>query len=66
MKEQNEETGDKLSIAQCRKILKDKSRLYTDEEIIQLRDFLYILAEIEYSIKTQNNGNEQQSGTRAA
>lgn len=36
----------KLSLAECKKILNQDGFLYTDEEIIKIRDFLYHLSDI--------------------
>jgi len=38
----------KISIIACRKVLKDKARQYTDDQIGQIRDFFYKLAAIVY------------------
>lgn len=48
-----DESG-KLSIYKCRKILNKNGRKYTDEQVKQIRDFLYILGEIDY-INFQNH-----------
>ena len=36
----------KISLAECKKILSADSIVYTDEEIIQMRDWLYHMADI--------------------
>ncbi len=38
---------EKLSIEYCRKILNKNGFNYTDEQVEKIRDFLYILADIE-------------------
>lgn len=38
----------KMSIASCRKVLKEKAKQYTDRQIEQIRDFFYKLAAITY------------------
>lgn len=38
----------KLSVAVCRKVLKEKAKKYTDKQIEQIRDFFYNLAAITY------------------
>lgn len=38
---------EKLSIEYCQKILRKKGFNYTDEQVEKIRDFLYILADIE-------------------
>jgi hypothetical protein len=37
-----------LSIEQCKKILTKSGKKYTDEEVKKIRDFFYILGEIDY------------------
>lgn len=45
-----------LSIAECRKVLNVEKDKFTDDEIGKLRDFLYLIAEIEIEhIQKQNN-----------
>lgn len=36
-----------LSIEACKKILNSNGKKYTDNEVKQIRDYLYILAEIQ-------------------
>ena len=36
----------KLSLAECRKILNTDGVFYTDEEVIELRDWLYHMSDI--------------------
>lgn len=40
------EQNKRLSLQTCKAILNKNGLEYTDEEIIQIRDFLYLLAEI--------------------
>jgi hypothetical protein len=42
--------GEKISLAECRRILNRDNNFYTDEEILIIRDWLYQLADftIEY------------------
>ena len=37
---------EKISLAECKKILNTDGLFYSDEEIIEIRDFLYQLADI--------------------
>ena len=39
-----------LSIEECKKTLNKDGIIYTDEEVKEIREFLYILADIDYSI----------------
>ncbi|MBD0366413.1 MAG: hypothetical protein ICV53_09960 [Flavisolibacter sp.] len=44
----NEKSSTVLSIEQCRKMFKAEEYGYTDEELIQMKDFLFKLAKIYY------------------
>jgi hypothetical protein len=39
-----------ISIKKCSKILNTNSKKYAEEEIKKIRDFLYILAALEYQL----------------
>lgn len=39
-------TDKKMSLTACKKILNKDGLNYTDEEIIKIRDWLYVMAEI--------------------
>ena len=41
------EVKDKISFKECKAILNQNSNLYTDEQILKIRDYLYKLAAIE-------------------
>ncbi len=56
----------KLSLIECKKTLNKDGLFYTDEEVIQLRDFLYHMADIYMDdieekklIELQNKGKPQ-------
>lgn len=42
-----------LSIEQCKKTLNKGGVMYTDEEIRQIREFLYFIAEMDYNLFRQ-------------
>lgn len=48
-----------LSIAECRKVLNVKTEQFTDDEISKLRDFLYLIAEIEVEHIQKLNNEER-------
>ena len=53
--------NEKLSIAECRKILNSEGAKYTDEEIIKIRDWIYMYAELTLELlegKTEKDINE--------
>jgi hypothetical protein len=37
-----------LSLERCKKILNNGKRKYTDEEVKQIRDYLYMIAELQF------------------
>lgn len=41
---------EKISLKKCKTILQNDDSIYTDEEVSQIRDFLYMLAELEYKV----------------
>jgi len=46
---------EKISLKKCKTLLQKVGSVYTEEEVAQIRDFLYMLAELEYKVflKTQ-------------
>lgn len=64
--------GEKLSLEHCRKVLNGDGNSFTDKEILEIRDFIYAMATIDYmffvkqfrknnSINTkQNQSNHEQ------
>jgi hypothetical protein len=41
---------EKVSLAKCKKVLQSKGKVYTDEQVIAIRDFLYQMAEWDYAL----------------
>jgi hypothetical protein len=39
-----------ISLSKCKSILQKDGSVYTDEQIIEIKNFLYKLAEMDYSI----------------
>lgn len=54
-------TEKRISIEKCKKALKTTGRNYTDEQLLQIREFLYQLAEIEYNAYIRKLEHETQS-----
>lgn len=52
-------TIEKLSVAECKKILSKCGKEYSDNEIISIRDLLYCFAEIEINIYHHLETNEK-------
>ena len=46
---------EKISLKKCKTILQKDGSVYTDEEVYQIRDFLYKIAKLEHEVflKTQ-------------
>jgi len=56
-------TGEKLSLERCKKVLNQDGLNYTDEEVKKIREFIYILAEIDYRLfkrKQEEKSNQIQ------
>lgn len=49
----------KLSLVECKKILNTDGVFYTDEEVIELRDWLYHMAEIVFDTMDRENSKRQ-------
>lgn len=45
--------GEKLSLEHCRKVLNTDGNNYSDEEILEIRDFIYAMATIDYMFYTK-------------
>ena len=52
-----------LSIEECKKTLNKDGIVYTDEEVKEIREFLYILAEIDYKIFQRRMEKERENET---
>lgn len=52
-----------LSIEECKKTLNKDGIIYTDEEVKEIREFLYILAEIDYKIFQRRMEKERENET---
>ena len=52
-----------LSIEECKKTLNKDGIVYTDEEVKEIREFLYILAEIDYKIFQRRMEKEREKET---
>jgi hypothetical protein len=53
------EESKKLSVAQCKAILQKSGKILTDEQVLKIRDLLYVLGELDYLIlkETLNRGS---------
>jgi hypothetical protein len=52
---------EKISLNKCKSILQKDGSIYSDEEVSQIRDFLYMIAELDYEVflKTQKKDSEK-------
>jgi hypothetical protein len=51
---------EKVSLSKCKTILQSDGSIYTDEEVSQIRDFLYMLTELEYNAFMKNQKKESE------
>lgn len=49
----------KLSLVECKKTLNTDGVFYTDDEVIELRDWLYHMAEIVFDTMDREEANRQ-------
>ncbi len=49
----------KLSLVECKKILNTDGVFYTDDEVIELRDWLYHMADIVFDTMDREESNRQ-------
>ena len=54
----NEKFEGRLSLDICKRVLKAKDKGLTDEEIYQIRDLLYALADIDFKIYMNEKQNQ--------
>ena len=48
-----------LSLEHCKKTLEKNGRQYTDEQVKNIREFLYFIAEIQYNNFKNGQNNEE-------
>ena len=48
-------TNTMLTLEICRKVLNEKKNLYNEYEVIQIRDYLYLLADLQLEAEAKNN-----------
>ena len=41
---------EKISLSRCKTVLENDCSIYTDDEVAQIREFLYKVAELEYEM----------------
>lgn len=50
---------EKFSLAKCKAILNKDGSVYSDTEIIEIRDFLYKLADMDYEVFLKQQKREE-------
>ncbi len=62
------EVSKKLSLTYCKKILESKGKKYSDQQVEEIRDLLYILGELDYliSLEMRNVDINSQEENKAA
>lgn len=50
---------DKMSIEECKRLLNKGKTKYSEEEVKAIRDFIYIMAEIDYQEFVRRNYQDQ-------
>jgi hypothetical protein len=53
-----EKPVEKISLGKCKSVLESDGSKYTDEEVLQIRDFLYLLAELDYKVYLKQKQRE--------
>ena len=51
---------EKISLSKCKSVLESDGSKYTDEEVLQIRDYLYMLAEIEHEVYMRKRNREKE------
>lgn len=41
---------EKISLGKCKSILESDGSIYSEQEIVEIREFLYLLAELDYEV----------------
>jgi hypothetical protein len=55
-----EKPVEKISLSKCKSVLESDGSKYTDEEVLQIRDYLYMLAEIEHEVYMRKRIREKE------
>ena len=53
---------EKISLKKCKPILQKDGSVYTDEEVSQIREYLYMLAELDYKVFLKTQKKESETG----
>ena len=50
-----EKEVEKISLSRCKSVLESDGSKYTNEEVLEIREFLYMLAELDYQVYLKQN-----------
>lgn len=56
--------SEKISLIKCRLILEKDGSRYSDEEVLEIREFLYMLAELDYEVYLRRKVKEKNQKDR--
>lgn len=51
---------EKISLGKCKSILESDGSIYSEQEIIEIRAFLYLLAELDYDVYLKQKLRDQE------
>ena len=52
--------NERISLKKCKAILQKDGSVYTDEEVAQIREFLYKMAELDYEVYQKTKQKESE------
>jgi len=53
-----EKEVEKISLNRCKSVLESDGSKYTNEEVLEIREFLYMLAELDYQVYLKQKQRE--------
>ncbi len=53
-----EKEVEKISLSRCKLVLESDGSKYTNEEVLEIREFLYMLAELDYQVYLKQKQRE--------
>ena len=53
-----EKEVEKISLSRCKSVLESDGSKYTNEEVLEIREFLYMLAELDYQVYLKQKTRE--------
>ena len=53
-----EKPVEKISLSKCKSVLESDGSKYNEDEVLQIRDYLYMLAELDYQVYLKQKQRE--------